>query len=78
GERFYFQRTGEKDRSEQPVETLDTVEDQLVEFAANVRNGSPPETGGPEALEAVAILEGIIESAATGQAVDLDEVRART
>lgn len=78
GERFYFQRTGEKDRSEQPVETLDTVEDQLVEFAANVRNGSPPETGGPEALEAVAILKGIVESAATGQAVDLDEVRART
>jgi predicted dehydrogenase len=77
GERFYLQRTGEKDRTEQPVETLDTVRDQLEELARNVRAGSRPETGGPEALEAVAILEGIVESAATGRVVDLDEVRAR-
>jgi predicted dehydrogenase len=77
GERFYLQRIGEKDRTEQPVETLDTVRDQLEELARNVRTGSRPETGGAEALEAVAILEGIVESAATGRVVDLDEVRAR-
>ncbi len=77
GERFYFQRVGDKEREPQPVETLDTVKDELEEFAQNIRNGSPPETGGPEALEAVVILEGIVESAATGKVVDLDEVRAR-
>ena len=77
GERFYFQPVGEKERSAQPVETLDTVRDELEEFASNIRNGTSPETGGPEALEAVAVLEGIVESAATGTVVDLDEVRAR-
>jgi len=77
GERFYVQEIGSKERVEQEVDTLDTVEDELDEFARNVRNGSQPETGGPEGLEATAILEGIVESAATGRVVDLDEVRAR-
>lgn len=77
GARFYVQKTGEKERSEQPIEELDTVRDELEEFAANVRSDSRPETGGPEALEVVAVLEGLIESAATGRAVDLSEVRAR-
>jgi len=77
GERFYFQPVGELERTEQPVETLDTVRDELEEFVRNIRNGTAPETGGPEALEAVAVLEGIVESAATGTVVSLDEVRAR-
>lgn len=33
--------------------------------------------GGPEALEAVVVVEGIVESAASGTVVDRDEVRAR-
>lgn len=77
GARFYVQKVGEKERTEQPVETLDTIRDQLEELATNVRNGARPETGGAEALEVVAVLEGIIESAATGRTVDLAEVRAR-
>ena len=77
GARFLFQSAGEKDRTEQDIEILDTVQDQLKEFVRNVRTGSAPETGGHEATEAVAILEGIVESAATGKIVDLDEVRAR-
>lgn len=77
GARFFVQKVGEKDRTEEPVETLDTVVDELEEFAGNVRTGATPETGGPEALEVVAVLEGIVESAETGAVVDLDEVRAR-
>lgn len=77
GERFYVQQVGEKDRSEQPIETLDTVVDELEEYAANIRNGTRPETGGQEALEVVAVFEGIVESAATGTVVDLTEVRSR-
>lgn len=77
GERFYVQATQEKDRTEQPVETLDTVIDELEEFAANVRNGTTPETGGAEALEAVVILEGIVESAMSKRVIDLDEIRSR-
>ncbi len=77
GERFYFQPVGEMERSERPVETLDTVRDELEEFVTNVGSGTAPETGGSEALEAVVVLEGIVESAATGTVIDLDEVRAR-
>ena len=77
GERFYVQRVGELERSAHAIDTLDTISDELQEFVANVRSGGRPETGGPEALEAVAILEAIVESAATGAVVNLDEVRAR-
>lgn len=77
GAQFFFQPSGEKERTPQDVEVLDTVQDQLEEFARNVRNGTAPETGGVEALEAVVVLEGIVESAAKGTVVDLDEIRAR-
>lgn len=78
GAHFYFQEVGEKERTEQPVDTIDTVKDQLEEFASNVANGTAPETGGPEAIEAVAVFEGLVESAETGAFVDLDEVRSRS
>jgi len=78
GARFFYQALGEKEATSQPVETLDTVADELAEFANNVRTGARPETGGPEALEVVALFEGVVESATTGRVVDLDEVRART
>ncbi len=77
GERFLTQETGSKVWVEHEVEVLDTVQDQLEEFAANVATGTAPETGGPEALEATVVLEGIVESATRGTVVDLDEVRAR-
>jgi predicted dehydrogenase len=78
GERFYVQPVGDKERHEEPIETLDTVVDQLGEFAACVRTGSTPEVGGPEGLEVVAVLEGLLDSVAEGRVTDLDEVRART
>lgn len=77
GERFLTQEVGSKDWVEHEIDTLDTVRDELEEFGANIRKGEAPETGGAEALEATAILEGIVESAARGTVVDLDEVRAR-
>lgn len=77
GARFYVQKVGEKDRTEETVGILDTVVDELEEFSRNVRTGSKPETGGTEALEVVAVLEGLVESVETGTVVDLDEVRAR-
>ena len=78
GERFYVQKSGEPERVSQPIETLDTVRDELEEFARCVRDGAEPETGGPDALEVVAVLEGIVESAQSGTVVDLDDVRARS
>jgi predicted dehydrogenase len=78
GEHFFLQASGEMDKTPQEVETLDTVKDELEEFARNVRSGSAPETGGPEAIQVVAVLEGIVESAQRGTVVDLDEVRGRS
>lgn len=77
GEQFSVQMSGEKAKTEQPIEVLDTVRDELEEFARNVRTGSTPETGGAEATEVIAVLEAVVESAARGTIVDLDEVRAR-
>jgi len=76
GARFYRQAVGEPERHEEPVDTLDTVRDELVEFAECVRTGAAPEVGGPEGLEVVAVLQAIVESAATRRVVELDEVRA--
>lgn len=78
GEKLYVQRVGEKDRTERPVETLDTIQDELVDLGRCVRDGARPETGGPEALEVVAVLEGLMDSVRTGEVVEMDEVRART
>jgi predicted dehydrogenase len=77
GSRFYVQPSADRERTQQPIETIDTVADELAEFARNVRNGTRPETGGPEALEVVAVFEAIVESAVTGRVIDVAEVRAR-
>lgn len=78
GERFYYQKVGEKDRTERPVDTLDTIEDELAEFARCIRERARPETGGPEALEVVAVLEGLMDSVRTRDVIELDEVRGRS
>jgi predicted dehydrogenase len=77
GAQFSVQQAGDKHLTQHEIEVLDTVKDELEEFATNVRSGAAPETGGAEATEAVAILEAVVESAARGTVVDLDEVRAR-
>ena len=75
GAKLYVQMAGEATRNPLDVETLDTVADELTEFALCVRGGTKPETGAPEALEVAAVLEAIIESAASGRAVELADVR---
>jgi predicted dehydrogenase len=78
GAHLYVQKVGDKERTEMPVGTLDTVKDQIEEYARCIAGNGRPETGGPEALEVVAVLEATMESARTGKVVELDEVRART
>jgi predicted dehydrogenase len=75
GVRLFVQRAGDATRNPLDVATLDTVADELEEFARCVRGGMKPETGAPEALEVAAVLEAIIESAASGRAVELVDVR---
>lgn len=76
GTRLFVQVRGEPSRSEQPVETLDTITDEIAEFARCITDGSEPETGGPAGLEVAAVLEGIVRSASSGRAVELDDLRA--
>jgi len=75
GARLYVQKKDEKARSEVPVERVDAVADELDEFARCVRGGGKPETGGPEGLEVVAVLEAVHESARSGRVVELAEFR---
>jgi predicted dehydrogenase len=75
GARLFVQRDGEAARTEQDVETIDTVADELAEFGRCIRDGTEPETGGPEGLEVAAVLEAIIQSAESGLAVELSSVK---
>jgi predicted dehydrogenase len=63
-------------RMEQPIEAGDPVVDNLAHFVACIRTGLTPETGGPEGLAVVEILEAMAISAAAGGApVDLASLR---
>lgn len=68
GTRFYVQNAQEPGRSEQPVESIDTIADELGEFARAIRGETSPETGGAEGLEVVAVLEAAIASSESGRA----------
>ena len=75
GDRLAFQALGEEAPATQPVETIDTIVDELAEFAAVVTAGGKPETGGAEGLEVVAILVAAVESVSSGRVVSVDDVR---
>jgi hypothetical protein len=62
-------------KSVQPVEALETVRDEPVEFANCLREGFAG-NGGQEALEVVVAFEAILESVRNRRVVNL-EIRAR-
>ena len=51
------------------LKPVDAVVEELAEFARCVREGTPPEVGGAEGTRNIAVLEAIVESAATGRTV---------
>jgi predicted dehydrogenase len=71
GSRLFVQRRGEPSRTEIPVTAIDTIADEMAEFADCVRTGGQPETGPAAAIPVVDVLEAIIESAATRRTVDV-------
>lgn len=77
GKRLLFQAVSDTLRSERPVETLDTVADELAEFVRCMEGGAQPETGGPAGLEVAAVLEATVESSLTGRGVDIAAVENR-
>ena len=72
GARLTLQRRGSTEQEEQPLESVDTIADQLTEFAAAIRGVVKPETDGGEARKTVAVLEAIVESAAGNEWVEVD------
>lgn len=72
GANLSYQAKGENWPTEIPLRGIDAVVDQLVEFAACVREGKRPEVSGAEGLAVVAVLEAAQRSVATGsfEAVD--------
>jgi len=72
GARLTVQRRGSTEQVETQLAPIDTVADQLAEFAAAIRGEGKPETDGVEARKAVAVLEAVVESAAGNRWVEVD------
>ena len=71
GARLFVQARTDPVRAEQQVETIDTISDEIAEFARCIREGSRPETGVAEAIEVGAVLDAIGRSIESGCAVEL-------
>ncbi|HKY46705.1 MAG TPA: Gfo/Idh/MocA family oxidoreductase [Acidimicrobiia bacterium] len=74
GKRLLVQEVSDKEPTEVPVEPLDTVADQLHEFASSILGTAKPETGGLEGLRVVAVMEAAIAAADRGVAVEVEDV----
>jgi predicted dehydrogenase len=75
GSRLFTQARADKARAEQPIDQIDTIRDEVVEFARCIREGGEPETGAPESLEVAAVLEAIALSVDSGATVELSSLR---
>jgi predicted dehydrogenase len=67
GAHLTLQQRGSTELAEVPLEPLDTIVDELVEFGQAIKGQGRPETDGIEARRAVAVLEAIAESARTNR-----------
>ncbi|MGH2631569.1 MAG: Gfo/Idh/MocA family protein [Actinomycetota bacterium] len=75
GARLYVQSRTDPIRTEQQVDTIDTIADELAEFARCIQEGTRPETGVRAAIEVGAVLDAITQSVESGCAVELAELR---
>jgi predicted dehydrogenase len=60
------------------LDPIDPVVDELGAFAAAIRGEGSVEVDGEAGLAVVAVMEAAVESAATGRAVEVASVLART
>lgn len=77
GLKLFRQSRGEPDRIEVHVEPVDTLVEELAEFVDCIQTGARPETGAPEALSVVEVLEAILDSAETGSTVPVGPTKVR-
>ena len=62
GTRMLLQRPQDVAPDAQPIDSIDTIADQIDEFVRSIRGETTPETGGVEGQEVVAVLETAIAS----------------
>lgn len=75
GTKLYRQSQSTRTRDPEPTEVGDTVADQLAEFAAAIQGGPPPETGGAEGLEVIAVMAAAQSAVASGKTQSVDDFR---
>lgn len=72
GAQLLVARRGQPKPEAVPLPSVDPLAEELSEFARCVRTGARPEVGGEEGTAAIAVLDAIVESAASGRAVTVD------
>lgn len=75
GARFFTQATGDSTLVEEPIETIDTVADELAEFVKSIQGIARPETGGPQGLAVIEVLEAAVASSESGRAESVSGIR---
>jgi predicted dehydrogenase len=71
GAHAFTQERGEPYRTEVPITPIDTVQDEIVEFARCIRTGDEPETGSREGLAVIEVFEAILHSIEEDASVDV-------
>ncbi len=71
-----LKRKGKDEKVDLELEPGEILTEEVKEFADCIRNRKVPETGGPEGLQALAVILASIEAAQTGEAVSLAKVLA--
>lgn len=75
GTKLYVEKNDEFTRTELEVDAGDAVADEVIEFVRSIQGEATPETGGPEGLAVVEVMEALYESQKTGKAVDVADFR---
>lgn len=75
GTRLFTQSRSESTRTEHEVETIDTMLDEIAEFARCISGEGEPETGLAEAIEVAVVLEAIGRSIELGTTIGLNDLR---
>jgi predicted dehydrogenase len=71
GCRLFLQKRREQSRQEIQISPIDTIADEMAEFARCIRTRESPETGPGAAIPVVDVLEAIIESSETRRPIDV-------
>jgi len=71
GAHAFIQKRGEPYRTEVPVTTIDTIQDEIQEFAHCIRTGDEPETGAKEGLAVMEVFEALLRSIDEDAPVDV-------